>query len=423
MNHAAATLIALCLTGGAALAENRIDTVRPDAPALAGYGALPVGVRTLALTDPDRLDILASGEGDVRGPRALTVELWYPAAEGTVAGTAYETVIRDGVTPTVLHGRAARDAAAAGGPWPLVIVSHGYPGNRFLLAHLGEALASRGYAVAAVDHTDSTYADQGAFGSTLYNRPRDQAFVLAALAAEPGLAGVVDAARTAVVGYSMGGYGALILGGAGVTEAATALPFAPPRSLLAANQAGTEAHEALIDPLLRAVVAIGPWGMNAGFWDAAGLAGLRVPALIVAGDADTVSGYGPMRAIFEGATGTTRHLLTFLGAGHNAGAPIPAPAESWAVSARLGWAPFAHYADAVWDTVRMNNILQHFTAAFLDTQLKGEDRAALLRLVEYGRDGVWSVQDGARTEAHTHWEGFEQGGAVGLRFETRAAGE
>ncbi len=93
------------------------------------------------------------------------------------------------------------------------------------------------------------------------------------------------------------------------------------------------------------------------------------------------------------------------------------------MSERLGWAPFAHYADAVCDTVRMNNILQHFAVAFLDTHLKGEDRSAFLTLVEYGRDGVWSVQNGARTPAHTHWEGFTQASAVGLRFETRAAGE
>lgn len=424
MKPIAAALIALTAFGLPAMAQNRIDTVRPDAPALAGYGDHPVGVRTLTLTDPDRLDILASAEADVRGPRSLVAELWYPAAAGTEGGTAYDTILRDGVTATVLHGRATRDAAPAeGGPWPLVIISHGYPGNRMLLSHLGETLASRGYAVAALDHTDSTYADQAAFGSTLFNRPRDQAFALDALASDPELAGLVDADRVAVVGYSMGGYGALIFGGAGVSEGATQLGFAPPRGLLAQNRAGSEDHEALMDPRLRAVVAIGPWGMNAGFWDADGLAGLRVPTLIVAGDQDATSGYAPMRAIFEGATGADRHLLTFLNAGHNAAAPIPAPAESWAMSERLGWAPFAHYADPVWDTVRMNNILQHFAVAFLDTHLKDADRSPFLTLVEYGRDGVWSVQDGNRTADHTHWEGFERGGAVGLRFESRAAGE
>lgn len=429
MRTAAAAILAIILTGSPALAQplptqNRVDTVRPDAPALAGYGVRAVGVRTLTLTDPDRLDILASTDGDTRGPRTLTVELWYPAADGTAPGGTYDTVLRDGRTAIVLHGQAARDAgAAADGPFPLVILSHGYPGNRLLLSHLGETLASHGYAVAAVDHTDSTYADQAAFGSTLYNRPRDQAFVLDALGADAALAGLVDASRTAVVGYSMGGYGALIFGGAGVTEASTQFPFAPPRGLLAANQAGSDSHASLADPRLRAVVAIGPWGMNAGFWDAAGLAGLSLPTLIVAGDRDTVSGYAPMRAIFDGATGADRHLLTFLNAGHNAGAPIPAPVESWPVSPHLGWAPFAHYADPVWDTARMNNILQHFVRAFLDRHLMGTNRDAELSLVEYAHDGLWSVTDGVRGADHTYWEGFAEGSALGLRFESRAAGQ
>lgn len=425
MKPLAAALAALTLLAMSAAAQNRIDLVRPDAPALAGPGAKPVGVRTLTLSDPDRIDILASAEAVVRGPRSLTVELWYPAAEGTEPGGQYDTVLRDGVTPVTLHGRAAREAAAAtDGPWPLVIISHGYPGNRLLLSHLAETLASHGYAVAAADHADSTYADQAAFGSTLYNRPRDQAWMLAALGADPDLAGLVDADRTAVVGYSMGGYGALIFGGAGVTEASAGLNFAPPQGLLAANRAGTAEHEALIDPRLRALIAIGPWGMNAGFWDAGGLAGLRVPALIVAGDADTVSGYAPMRAIFEGATGTDRHLLTLVNAGHNAAAPIPAPAESWAVSERLGWAPHAHYADPVWDTVRMNNILQHFALAFLDLHLKGDQgRAPFLTLIEESNAGVWQVTDGVEGPDHTHWAGFARGTAVGLRFETRHAGD
>jgi len=35
-----------------------------------------------------------------------------------------------------------------------VIISHGYPGNRFLLSHLAENLASKGFVVAAPDHPD-----------------------------------------------------------------------------------------------------------------------------------------------------------------------------------------------------------------------------------------------------------------------------
>lgn len=405
------------------MAQNRIDGSRPDAPELAAPGAFAVGVRSLTLTDPDRPDVLNSTEALVTAPRVLQAEFWYPAAEGTAPGGSYDTVLRDGVTPVTLHGRAAREAQpSAAGPFPLVIVSHGYPGNRFLMAHLGEHLASHGYAVLALDHTDSTYSDQAAFGSTLYNRPLDQAFAIRALAEDPAMAALVDAGRSAVIGYSMGGYGALVFAGAGLIEGLVDAPFAPPQRLLAAHVAGSEAHEALTDPRLRAVIAIGPWGMNHGLWPAEGLAGIEVPVLFMAGSMDTISGYAPMRALFEGAVNADRHLLTFENAGHNAAAPIPAPVESWPVSETLGWAPFEHYADPVWDTLRMNLIAQHFALAFLDLHLKGDaTRGAYLDLTQSSNDGVWSVTDGVRGADHTYWEGFGQGHAVGLRFETLRA--
>ena len=407
------------------MAENRVDASRPDAPELAAPGPYVVGVRTLTLTDPDRPDVLASTEALVTGPRTLVGEFWYPAAEGTTPGGSYETVLRDGVTPTVLHGQAARDAGASdAGPFPLVLLSHGYPGNRFLMAHLGEHLASHGYAVLSLDHTDSTYSDQAAFGSTLYNRPLDQAFAIDAMAADTSLAGLVSTEAVGVVGYSMGGYGAVVFSGAGLVAPIVDAPFAPPQRLLAELVAGSEAHEALPDPRVRATVAIGPWGMNYGLWDAAGLAGIRVPTLFIAGSMDTVSGYEPIRAIFEGAVNVDRHLLTFENAGHNAAAPIPAPVESYAVSEALGWAPFAHYADPVWDTVRMNEIAQHFVLAFLDQRVRGMDaRAEMFDLIENANDGVWSMDDGQATEEHSYWTGFGEGTAVGLRFETLTAAQ
>ena len=420
-----ATLMVGTMMTDSLFAQTRIDGLRPDAPELAVPGAFAVGIRALSLTDPDRVDVINSVESLTRAPRTLVAEMWYPAASGTAPGGSYETVLRDGITPILLAGQAARDAQpSTEGPFPLVIISHGYPGNRFLMAHLAENIASKGYVVVALDHTDSTYSDQALFGSTLYNRPLDQAFALDAMAADTTLAGLVDTSRTGLIGYSMGGYGALIFAGAGVSEGSLALPFAPPQNLLAEHRAGSPTHEALMDPRLAAVVAIGPWGMNAGFWDAEGLAGLRVPMMMIAGSMDMTSIYPAMRQVFDGATGAERHLLTFVNAGHNAAAPIPAPAESWAMSERLGWAPFGHYADPVWDTLRMNNIAQHFVTAFLDLRLKGlDERAPYLTLVEDANDGIWSVEDGQRTATHTYWEGFEQGSAVGLRFETRAQGE
>jgi predicted dienelactone hydrolase len=263
----------------------------------------------------------------------------------------------------LLHGAARRAATALPGRFPLVILSHGYPGNRFLMSHLAEALAARGYRVAAIDHADSTYGDAAylsgqAFGSTLVNRPLDTAFVLGALGAE----------KAAIVGYSMGGYGALVAGGAQVAREALALEGAGPVARLWAQHC-----EAVADPRLGAIVTFGPWGRQMGLWDAEGMAKLSVPLLIIAGSEDTISGYATgMRRIFDEAIGVERQMLTFQGAGHNAGAPIPAPVEAWTPVPWLDFPPFEHYADAVWDSVRMNNIAQHAVAAFLGRHLKGD---------------------------------------------------
>jgi predicted dienelactone hydrolase len=421
MNLPALLLCAAALSGGFTLAQsNRIDLIRPDAPALAARGPLDVGVRTLRVTHEDQLDIVNAAPGGeiLRYDRPLTLEVWYPAQLGGAEPYGeYTVVTRDGVTEATLIGRAVRgaDPALAGAPYPLIIVSHGYPGNRFLLAHLTENLASKGYVVAAIDHTDSTYSDQAAFGSTLLNRPLDQAFVLdelTRLAADETsfLAGLVDTDSTGLVGYSMGGFGVLNLLGGGFTEASVNFDFSPPNGALEPRTVGSADYPEP-DPRIKAGVAIGPWGMNAGFWDAAGLAGIETPLFLMAGSADDVSGYeNGVEAIFEGMVNAERYLLTFEDANHNAAAPIPAPLEVWDDET------FGHYADPVWDTVRMNNIAQHFATAFFDLHLK-EDASVrpYLELVENAADGVWSVtEDGDVTAEHSYWRGFPERTAIGL---------
>lgn len=427
MTFMRAAMVSLTLATPA-MAENRIDLIRPDAPELAAHGTHVVGVTTRTFTNPDQLDVLNStAETLVNYDRNLTVEIWYPAADGTTPGGTYTAPLRDPTVEVTLHGMAARDAApATGETFPLVVISHGYPGNRFLLSHLGENLASKGYVVASIDHTDSTYSDQAAFGSTLLNRPIDQKFVIDSMQALDGPIGAItDASTTGVIGYSMGGYGALIFGGAGLVAGVEQSPFAPPQGTLVHNVAGTDTHEALLDERVKAMIAIGPWGRNYGLWDDAGLAGLRKPTLLMAGSVDDVSVYDAMRQIFTGATGTDRHLLTFENANHNAAAPMPAPMESWQPSEVLDFPAFDHYADAVWDTNRMNNITQHFATAFMDLHLKADaDKAAYLDLVPNAKDGVFSAEeDGTLKDDHSYWKGFPARTAIGLQFETLKAGE
>ncbi|MAP14982.1 dienelactone hydrolase [uncultured Sulfitobacter sp.] len=430
-------LLAASLAAGAAQAENRIDRQLPNAPELAAYGDHAVGVRTLEMVNPGQIDILAidpaadKPDEMPRYDRPLTVEMYYPAAEGAQGETAFKAYLRDGTTEVTLQGQAMRDVEPASGEtFPLVLISHGYPGNRYLLSHLAENLASKGYVVASIDHTDSTYRTQAAFGSTLVNRSLDQLFVLEQMAqkAEEGgdFAGLYDAQNTGLIGYSMGGYGAIITAGGGVTEASVGYTWGGPHGTLGIHQAGSDTHNALPDPRIKTAVAFGPWGMNRGFWDAEGLSGVQIPMLFIAGSQDDTSLYEDgIRAIWENTSGVDRAMLTYMNAGHNAGAPMPAPEESYYFNKDKGFNISEHYTDAVWDTVRMNNIAQHFVTAWLDSHLKGEaEKAAYLDLVEDSNAGVWSVaEDGTEKDDHSYWKGFAEGSAKGLMYETRAAGE
>ena len=439
MRHAAwATMILLAISSPSQAQDmtyhNRIDLIRPDAPALAHHGEYGIGVRTIDVVNKNQIDVLkaSAGQEPPRYDRRLTLEVWYPAeTQGSHSGAYRGVFLRDGKTQATLYGKAVRDAqpkGAPGSPYPLAIISHGYPGNRLLLSHLAENLATKGYVVAAIDHTDSTYSDQGKFSSTLVNRPLDQLLVLNAingLSKESGhfLNGLVDASRTGLIGYSMGGYGAVITAGAGITKEAVALDTGVPAGMLSVHLAGSETHEKLRDERIKAIVAIAPWGMQRGFWNREGLAGITTPILYVAGSKDDVSGYeNGVRALYTATANSDRYLLTFENANHNAAAPIPAPVESWQTAQGGNSTPFSHYADPVWDTVRMNNITQHFVTAFLGRYVKGDaELGSYLDVpVERASDAVFAAnKDGSFKPEHTYWKGFPNRTAAGLILERK----
>jgi predicted dienelactone hydrolase len=406
---------------------NHINAIRHDAPELAHYGAFAIGVRTLTFTNSDQPDILntTNGEETTRYDRELVVEMWYPAqlTEGQLPGGEYKVMSRDPRITATLRGSAVRDATTlrTDAKFPLVVISHGYPGNRYLMGHLGENLASKGYVVVSIDHKDSTYDDMQAFASTLYNRPVDQRFVIdrmAALTAEPTsfLEGIVDVGNTAVIGYSMGGYGLVNNLGGGFSDASVASPRGVPNGLLAPLAASSPDYRSQLGTRIKAGVAIAPWGMTHGVWRPEDLHGIQVPALYVSGSLDKTAGYEEgTRAIYENSVNSDRYLLTFVNAGHNAAAPMPVPQE---ILNSENKAPAGHYIDPVWDTLRMNNILAHFVTAFLDRHLKGDDQmSSYLDLVPHSKDAVYSLNKDQPKPDHTYWKGFPKGTAQGLIFE------
>ena len=402
-----AMLVVLLATALPAAAEWVAGDARPDAPALAARGAYQVGVRTERIVHRGQFDILRATASNPapRYDRSLTLEVWYPAqlTAGQKELTLYTDVLGAGAnnparpnTPFTFTGRAARDAAPLKDkPYPLVIVSHGYPGSRLQMSYLTENLASKGYVVVAIDHLESTRADRAGFASTLLNRPLDDQFVLDTVAAwsKPGsghyLAGVADAEHTALVGYSMGGYGALVAAGAAVDPAALKLLGVTDTAPFVARAP---------DPRLRAVVAFAPWGGARGLWSGAALAGVRVPLLFVAGEQDNIAGYqdGVLRLAQE-TVNAPRYLLAYQNARHNI-APNPAPPPAYA-----NREDFSAYAEAAWDSARINNINQHVVTAFLEQALRGRDMGAYL-----APESPTSPASGTLGLAWRHWPAASQ---------------
>ncbi|WP_339712736.1 alpha/beta fold hydrolase [uncultured Kriegella sp.] len=378
----------------------------PDAPELAPRGAYTVGVRTLNWIHKGQVDILNSKKGvDPIYDRPLTVEVWYPAAlpSDTDASVMYDEVMgsaNDSLRPLIpftFEGRAVRNAAplVSDGAFPLVVVSHGYVGTRYIMSYLTENLASKGYVVIAIDHTDSTFKDAAPFQSTLLNRAIDIPFVIDQIETMEKdtqvnfLSGLVDAQTTAIIGYSMGGYGVLNVAGAGYSDGLTAFFTAMTggSTAIIKHAASNPDYKAKKDARIKAVVTFAPWGMERGVWDAEGLKGLKTPTFFVAGSQDDVSGYEKgIKAIYTGAVNADRYLLTYKNARHNV-APNPPPAEALAPGLHID--EYYRYAEPSWDERRINNINQHFVTAFLGIHLKQENNQKYLEVQKGSNEKDW----------------------------------
>jgi predicted dienelactone hydrolase len=377
----------------------------PDAPELSARGTYKVGVQTLDFVNKGQIDILKSKKGvDTTYDRPLKVEVWYPAvlSEGAKEMITYDEVLgmssdlKRPLIPFTFMGRASKNAPPqyADGNFPLVIVSHGYVGSRLLLTYLTENLASKGYVVVAIDHTESTFRDAGGFQSTLLNRPKDILFVLNQIAelskptSKSFLSKLVDANNTALIGYSMGGYGVLNASGAGYSgklDTFFGMMTAGSKAIKVRTTNNSE-YKASADSRIKAVVAFAPWGMQRGVWDAEGLQGMKVPTFFIAGNLDDISGYEDgIKAIYKGVVNADRYLLTYANARHNI-APNAPPPE--ALKAGLHFDEYYRYAEPSWNERRINNINQHFVTAFLGIQLKKKEYNKFLDVKE--SDKLWT---------------------------------
>jgi dienelactone hydrolase len=215
-------------------------------------GPLPVGTTVVSLEDADRLARYGSAPAS---PRELVLQVWYPAdpdarvdfGPWVPAGAAFGREAADwlGLPAFTLdhvglvRSHATTDAPATPQPGalPVVLYAHGWGGFRTIQSDLAEHLASRGYVVAALDHTHGAVATAFPDGEVVPIDPDalpagapsasydlasqrlvetfagDLAFLLDELeeGAIPALTGRLDLERVGVVGHSTGGGAAVQL--------------------------------------------------------------------------------------------------------------------------------------------------------------------------------------------------------------------
>ncbi|TPV93178.1 MAG: alpha/beta fold hydrolase [Myxococcales bacterium FL481] len=287
-----ASLLLLTLAGCA----HRGESVNPDSPA--------VGLERLELTDPTRR---AWGSD---APRPLVTSIWYPAPRGT-------SMVEIGIPPhrpIFVGGLAARSAPVrSGGPFPLIVMSHGTGAAGMQMMWLGRELAGRGYIVAAVDHHGNTAAETqyDPRGFMLpWERARDITEIINQLTAHPQFAPHIDAAQIGAVGFSLGGYTAVALAG-GRTDLTRLQAFCDGPQRDATCDAQLEYPEAAADfeklaakdpsvamrraesegdfsdSRIRSVVLLAP-ALGQAF-SPESLANIQVPVLVIAGEDDRIA--------------------------------------------------------------------------------------------------------------------------------------
>jgi len=179
----------------------------------AELGPHPIGVSTLLLTDPARLNVLGTG------PRPVTTEVWYPSTAEAVEGVPEEIVSVLGIPLFAVP--AFRDVALAPGSFPLVLFSHGNNGVRIQSFFFAAHLASHGFVVVSPDHHGNTFVDSLAGivdPEAAINRPLDMSFLIdefLTFNSDPGnfFEGAIEPSKIGVSGHSFGGYTTFALAG------------------------------------------------------------------------------------------------------------------------------------------------------------------------------------------------------------------
>lgn len=247
-------------------------------------------------------DARPNWDGD--GPRPLAWAAWYPVdaqRDGKRAPMPAQGIFDSGEVYLDLP-------CADGGPWPVVLLSHGTGGSAESLGWLARTLACRGVVVLAAQHHGNTSLEPYRAEGFLcwWERARDLSCLLTLAASEGPFKEALDLSRVTAIGYSLGAHTALSLGGA-ITSMDLMLQWQQhagdqaggPREFpdladhipsLLADSAFFRASwarqgDAFRDARVRAIVAIAPPPPVRAFTPSS-VRGIAVPVTILAGGAD-----------------------------------------------------------------------------------------------------------------------------------------
>jgi len=232
---------------------------------------------------------------------------------------------------------------------PTIVISHGVASDRTTFAYLGRHLASHGFAVAVVEHPDTSSKkferflgglDKPPQPDTFINRPLDIKYLLDELErrAQSSPDWNLNLREVGAIGQSFGGYTVLALAGAelnftqlqqecGDRERKISFNLS---MLLQCRAKDLLANNRLQDNRIKAVLAVNP--LSSSIFGQQGLSQIQVPTMLVAGSGDVFA--PPLPEQFHPFTWLTtpeKYLLvlekgthfSFLGAEGKGVLPVP----------------------------------------------------------------------------------------------------
>mgnify|MGYP000891405939 CR=1 FL=1 len=287
-------------------------------------------------------------------------------------------------------------APKAGGPFPLVILSHGLGGNWSSHQHLADHIASNGYIVVAPNHPASdtrrvfqkhkTYAsgpNPGRDPAAVLGRPADVRFLIDQASrwnADPAhpLSGKIQLDRIAAVGHSFGSYTVQAVCGARPILDNLEPPVPPGKGPTPSQR----------DPRVTVGVVYSPSGPGSDFFDDKSYGELTCPMLCFTGEKDSQLSGGVKSATdryraYQLMPGPDKYHVWLAKAGHNGWDDL-SEASRWA---RTRWNRATPEAA---DVVRISGAL---TVAFLDAYLRNDPTARAKLNQQYARSLSGKVVD------------------------------